>query len=136
MNITITKAEGKVPVSILQIHGNVDGSNYTDLIDAVKQLVKDGTKDVLLDLSDVPFLSSAGIVALHNIAKMLRGQEAGKKEEGWDAFRAIDKERDKGAQKHLKLLNPSAKVDSVLTMAGLKDFLEIYTDRDQAIASY
>jgi hypothetical protein len=33
MEITVTTQQGKVPVTVLQPHGDVDASNYTELVD-------------------------------------------------------------------------------------------------------
>jgi anti-anti-sigma regulatory factor len=91
---------------------------------------------MLLDLSDTPYMSSSGLVALQSIASLMRGETSANPEEGWGAIRAIDRHRESGLQKHLKLLGPQPRVERVLEMVGFTRFLEVYTDLETAIASF
>ncbi len=136
MKITVRQVQGRVPITVLQPHGDLDASNYKDLIAKGQEVYSAGARDILLDLSDVPYMSSSGLVALHNIAVMLRGEKPPSTESGWEAFHAISRDRDRGFQQHLKLLNPQPNVDKVLETAGLKRFLKVYTDLETAIASF
>jgi anti-anti-sigma regulatory factor len=136
MNITISQAQGRVPVTVLHIEGDLDGSSYTDLIAKGEEVYNAGRRDILLDLSNMDYMSSSGLVALHSIALMLRGEEPSDPESGWEAFHAIDRDRDSGPQQHVKLLNPNPQVDKVLETVGFKQFFEIHTDLSTAIASF
>jgi anti-anti-sigma regulatory factor len=136
MHITATQVQGKVPVTVLSIQGEVDASNYKRLIARAKEAYNAGTRDIILDLSEMPFMASSGLVALHSIALLLRGEEPPDPEAGWGAIRAIDRDRDTGPQQHIKLLNPQPRVDRVLEMAGFKQFFEVYTDLETAVASF
>ena len=136
MGITVHQAKGKVPVTVLQPHGDLDASNFRDLIAKAKEAHSAGARDILLDLSDTPYMSSSGLVALHSIATMLRGETPPDLESGWGAFRSIDRDKDLGPQQHFKLLNPQPEVDKVLELAGFKRFLEVYTDLETAVASF
>jgi anti-anti-sigma regulatory factor len=136
MDITVSQIQGRVPVTVLQFHGDLDASNYQDLIAKAQQAYDDGARDLLLDLSDTPYMSSSGLVALQSIAAMLRGEEPLDPEAGWGAYHAIHRDREGGFQEHLKLLSPEPRVDQVLEMVGFRRFLEVYTDLDSAIASF
>jgi anti-anti-sigma factor len=136
MSITIDQAQGKVPVTILGVQGDLDASNYQDVIDSATQAYQAGARDILIDMSDVTFMSSSGIVALHSIALLVRGKELPDPEYGWEAFRTLDRDRDSGIQEHVKLLNPQPQVERSLELTGLKQFFEIYTDLDTALASF
>jgi anti-anti-sigma regulatory factor len=136
MTITISRVPGSVPVTILHMHGDLDASTYQDLIAKAQEVHQAGTRDILLDLSDTPYMSSSGLVALHSIAAMLRGEAAPDPEAGWQAFRAIDRDRDTGFQAHFGLLSPQLRVRHVLEMVGFQRFLHIYDDLDTAIASF
>ena len=81
-------------------------------------------------------MSSSGLVALQSIAALLRGEEAPDPEAGWQAFRAIHRDRDAGFQTHVKLLSPQPRVESILEMVGFNRFLEVFTDLEVAIASF
>jgi anti-anti-sigma factor len=136
MDITVSHAQGRVPVTVLHVHGEVDASTYQDLIARAQEVCAAGTRDVLLDLSDVPYMSSSGLVALQSIAALLRGDEITDLRSGWGALRAVERDRDTGLQSHFKLFNPQSRVDHVLEVVGFKRFLEIYTDLEEAVASF
>ena len=136
MDVTVSETQGRVPVTILRTHGELDASNYQDLIAAAREVYDEGARNVLLDLSDTPYMSSSGLVALQSMAALLRGEEPPDLEAGWAAFRSIDRDRDTGFQLHLKLLNPQPRVDHVLDMVGFKRFLEVHTDLETAVASF
>ncbi len=136
LEITVCQVQGRVPVTVLQPHGDVDTSNFRQLIAKAKDVYDAGARDILLDLSDTPYLSSSGIVALHSIAVMLRGEEAPDQESGWETFRDVRRSLDLGPQQHFKLLNPRPDVDKVLDMTGFKRLMEVYTDLETAVASF
>lgn len=136
MNLTVDQAQGRVPVTVIGIHGDLDGSNYQTLIAKAKEIYDAGVRRLVLDMSDMPFMSSAGLVALHSIVKLLQGGKAPDPESGWEAFHAIGRDRDAGQQSVVKLLNPQPKVDKTLDMTGMKTFFEIHTDLAAAVASF
>jgi anti-anti-sigma factor len=137
MEITVTQAHGTSdPVTVLGTHGDLDASNYQDLIARAQEAYNAGTRNLLLDLTDTPYMSSSGLVALQTIASLMRGERQTDSEEGWGAIRAIDRHRDSGIQQHLKLLSPQPRVKRVLDMVGFTRFLEVYTDKDAAVASF
>ncbi|HEX8990478.1 MAG TPA: STAS domain-containing protein [Anaerolineales bacterium] len=136
MEITVSTQQGAVPITVVQPHGDVDASNYAQLISKMESLQKDGAKDFILDLSDVPFMSSAGLVALHTMTLMLRGETPPDPQSGWVALKSIDRSRDAGMQKHLKLLQPQPYVADTFDKAGFTQFLEIFADLKQAVAAF
>jgi anti-anti-sigma regulatory factor len=137
MDITITDAQGNVAVKVLQPHGNLDGSTYLDLIAEAEEQYNADARNMIIDLSDTSFVSSSGLVAIHRICLLLRGEEVPDPETpGWEAHRAIKRDVDGGVQEHLKLLSPQPAVEKVLDMAGFTQFLEIHTDLDAAVASF
>lgn len=137
MEITVTEVQGaSAPVTVLGTHGDLDASNYQDLIARAQEAYDAGMRDVLLDLSDTPYMSSSGLVALQTIASLMRGEKNPDQEEGWGAIRAIDRHRESGIQEHMKLLSPQPRVERVLDMVGFTRFLEVHTDLETAIASY
>jgi len=136
MEILVEQAKGKVPVTILKLQGELDGSNYLDVISKAKELYHAGTRDILLDMSQVNFMSSAGLVALHSIALLMRGDSPEDPESGWEVFHAIDRDRESGVQKHMKLLNPQPKVVSTLHKTGMDVFFDIHQNLQMAISSF
>jgi hypothetical protein len=87
-------------------------------------------------MSELTFLSSAGLSALHRITRVFRGDDRSTFEEGWAALRAMGRERDGGLQEHVKLLSPDEKIQSTLDTVGFNSFFEIYTDLQTALESF
>ena len=136
MYIIAEEVQGEVPVTVLQIHGELDRSNYQLVIDRAREAYDAGARDLLLDLEYVPFMGSSGLAAFHSIALLVRGETPPDPEAGWGTLRSMDREQEAGLQQHVKLLNPQAKVERVLKMAGFDRFFEIYSDREEAVASF
>ena len=136
MKCDVGVAQGRVPVTVLCPQGDIDASNYQDLIAEAQTAYRAGAQDILLDLGDVPFMSSSGLVALQSIAALLRGEEPPDPEWGWAAIRTAARDRDLGAQEHFKLSNPQPEVDRVLEIVGFKRYLQVFDDRQAAIDSF
>jgi anti-anti-sigma regulatory factor len=136
MNITIEKIEGKTPVTILGTHGDLDASNYQDLIACAREARTAGARCLLIDMSGTPFMSSSGLVALHTVALLMQGQALPDPDLGWGAIHAIGAQSDGSTQRQVKLLNPQPQVDRALEKTGLKPFFEVYTDRSAALTSF
>ena len=136
MDIFVSQAQGNVPVTVLKLNGQLDGQNYQDLIAKAQEVYKAGARDILLDLADLTYISSAGLVALHSVALLLRGEELPDTEGGWSAYRSMGRSSEAGVQKHVKLLNPREEVKSVLEMVGFERVFEVHTDLDQAVQSF
>ena len=138
MEIIISHKQGAASVSVMQLRGALDGSSYEKFIAEAQELYDGGTGNLLVDMSELSFLSSAGLAALHRTARVYRGEDRSTLEEGWAAIHAMGKERDSGSgfQEHIKLLNPNESIQDVLETVGFKAFFEIYTDMDAAVASF
>ena len=136
MQITIAKEQGKEPITVIQLNGQLDGQTYQNLITKALEVSKEGAKNVILDMTDLTYISSAGLVSLHTIALMLKGEAMPDPEEGWAALKSMGNVNDAGIQKHVKLLNPRPEIVSVLDMVGFSAFFEIFTDKQAAIDSF
>lgn len=136
MNMSVSQAQGNVPVTVIKVDGQLDGQNYQELITKAQELYKEGTRDFLLDLSELTYISSAGLVALHSMALLARGEELPDTEGGWSAYRSMGRSSEAGMQRHVKLLNPRSEVMGVLDMVGFSNVFEIYTDLDEAVKSF
>jgi anti-anti-sigma regulatory factor len=136
MNITISQSQGRVPISVIAVDGKLDGQTYQDLILKARELYEAGVRDILIDLTELTYISSAGLDSLHTIALLLRGESLPDHEQGWASVKSMDRGRDTSVQKHIKLLNPQAEVKSVLEMVGFSQMFEIFSDRVTAIQAF
>ena len=134
MEIKVSTENGRVPITIIHVDGNIDSASYEAFTVKAEDLIKGGTRYVLVDLSHVPFVSSAGLRALHGIFNQLRTlhPDTNLSEE------AIKKGIAAGTYKspHLKLLNLSKEAHTAFTMSGFDMFIEAYTDKAKAVASF
>ena len=136
MNISVSQAQGNVPVTVIKLDGQLDGQNYQELISKAQELHQAGARDFLLDLSDLTYISSAGLVALHSVALLAKGEALPDTEGGWSAYRSMGRSSEAGMQRHVKLLNPKSDVRGVLDMVGFGNVFEIFNSREEALNSF
>jgi anti-anti-sigma regulatory factor len=136
MNISVSQMQGSVPVTVVKLEGQLDGQSYQDLIARARELHQAGARDFVLDLSDLTYISSAGLVALHSVALLVKGEELPDPEQGWATYRSLGRTSAAGVQSHIKLVNPRDEVKSVLHMVGFTDVFAIYKDLDEAVKSF
>lgn len=138
MNIAVEHVTADVPVTVMRLAGELDASNYQELIRQAEELYQAGTRHLLLDLSELSFLASSGLVALHSMALTLRGEKAPDPEAGWDIVHAIGHEVSTATtpQSRLKLLKPQPRVVRTLDVSGFSRLLSVYDDQEEALASF
>ena len=134
MEIKISTENGRVPVTVLHVDGNIDSSTYEQFQSAAKKLIDEGARYILVDLSHAPFVSSAGLRALHTLFNELRSRnpEANLSDE------QMKKGISAGTYKspHLKLLNLSPEAKTAFETSGFDMYIDTFTDMKKAIASF
>ena len=134
MEIKVSTESGRVPVTVLHVDGNIDSSTYEQFQSTARKLVAEGARYMLVDLSHAPFVSSAGLRALHTLFNELRSRnpEANLSDE------QMKKGISAGTYKspHLKLLNLSPETKTAFETSGFDMYIETFTDRNAAIASF
>jgi hypothetical protein len=132
MEIVVSTKEGRVPITIFSVKGEISAASYEQLQQQAQDAFTAGMRNLILDLTDVTFVSSAGLRAIHHIFSLL---QAAFPEESNEAMRKGVKE---GTFKspHLKLVHPTRNVHETLKTAGFDMFLEIHPNRQAAIASF
>lgn len=136
MELNISTHQGKAPVTVIKVSGSIDSLTYPTLLDKVNELKAGGVQYLLLDLAETTYLSSAGIMALYNINKVMKDEPANEFADGWSTLRNMDREKVRGKQKLVKLLNPQLRVLNLLEMVGFDQFFEIYTNLEEALRSF
>lgn len=132
MEITISIHQTDEPVAIMSIKGDIDASNFMELLTKAQEIHKNPARNLILDLSEVPYISSAGLVAIHKIALLYSGVP--QKMETAEA--RPDFTHSSSARKRVKLLSPQPAVDQILDTAGLKLFFKVFDDLESAIRSF
>jgi len=113
--VQISQAQGRVPVTVFHLQDRVNLGNFAELEDTAKEAYDNGMRDLVIDLSETPSLTSIGVRALVVIHRML----------------SID-----GGTKHLKLAGPIPYVREMLQISGVTEYIEIYDTMDEAVASF
>jgi anti-anti-sigma factor len=132
MEITVSNQFARVPVTVFHIKGDIDTNTAGQLQEQAEQAIQGGTHYLLLDLSEVPYVSSYGIRAISHIFSLLRDQSAG------DDDASLSKGLRDGRYKspNLKITNPSKPVLNVLSATGMDMFLEIHNNLHEAVTSF
>ncbi len=134
MDLTVEQEPGAITIFVLT--GELDYSNFEQLVDAARQACQQGARRLLLDLAGLEYMGSSGLVALHAVAMIFSGQEPPDPEEGWAAYRTLTDDVEGHTHEFVKLLRPSAQVVSVLERTGMRQFFEVHVDRSAAVASF
>jgi len=129
MEITIEQV--KDTLAVMHLAGDINASNYVEIMDKAREIYNNPATDLILDLSGVPTISSTGVVGIHKIALLYSGiaQEV-EENENPDFTHAAT------ARKHVKLLSPQPAVEKTLEQAGMKLFFKIFTDLEDAVKSF
>ena len=134
MDIRVSVANGSVPITVLQVIGSIDASSYIKFQQTAEEAIANGAHHILIDLSEAPFVSSAGLRALHTIFNKLRESDPNDTRSDEDVRKGINAGTYKSP--HLKLLNLSKETQATFELSGFDMFLETFTNREAALASF
>ena len=132
MNISVTQEQARVPVTVLQVVGKTDSASADEFEKKVMEVIDAGARYLVLDLSKIPYMSSAGLRVLQEVFNKLRSLSDGKDDK--EMYRQINDGSFKSP--HLKLLKPTKEVLEVLKMSGFDMLVPIEKDLQTAIASF
>jgi ABC-type transporter Mla MlaB component len=130
METTVSQLQHNPPVTVLKLAGDLNAATFEQFQSEAKKAIDAGAHNLLVDLSAVHYMSSAGMRALNQIFDWLSGSP----EENAAIKKAVATGKVKSP--HLKLLSPTPHVLEALKTAGFDMFLEIHHDLKQAIASF
>jgi anti-anti-sigma factor len=134
MEIKVSKESARVPITVLHVDGNIDSSTYDKFQSTVKQIIEEGARYILVDLSHAPFVSSAGLRALHAIFNELRTRNPEANLSDQQMREGISAGTYKSP--HLKLLNLSPETRTAFETSGFDMYIETYSDMKTALASF
>ncbi len=132
MDITVSQEQGRVPITILQLKGDLNAATYEQFQQQAQQAIQAGTQHLLIDLGGVPYMSSAGMRALNQIFNWLNERAP----VGTQPASSAQVMSGKFRSPYLKLLNPTPRVLQALKLAGFDMFLETFKNRQEAVASF
>ena len=126
--INSTQEQGNAPVTILHLRGPLDGDTEGQLLEQARQAHEGGASHLLLDLSEVTILTSAGLRAIQNILKLFtpRQDREVMRQHGAEPYKSP----------YFKLVCPNPEMYYVLNIAGFLQNLLIYNDLNEAVRSF
>jgi anti-sigma B factor antagonist len=137
MQTRVDRIEAGVPITVMALDGELDASNYLRFVDDVRDLYASGTRSLLLDLSDLSFMASSGLVALFSVVKVMNGEEPPDPEYGWGAFHEVSRGVEEGnVQTAVQLCCMKPAVSEVLGRTGIDRLFRIHPDRESAVAAF
>ena len=128
MNITVTVQQARELVAVMHIQGEINASNFVQIVDKAREIYQNPARNLIIDMSEVPSISSTGLAAVHKIALLYSGLPEEKAHP--------DLTHSSNARKYVKLLNPQPAVDKALETAGLKLFFKVFHDLESALNSF
>ncbi|MBI5962153.1 MAG: STAS domain-containing protein [Chloroflexi bacterium] len=118
LKITKEQAQAKVPVTVFHLRGWLDAQNEEALLAAARDAYEEGSRFLLLDLSEVDTLTSAGMRAVQKVYKLYTPAE--------EHFKVA----------RVKLCNAPPQVYHVLGITGFLQNIPNYENMQSAIDSF
>jgi anti-anti-sigma factor len=132
MEISTEQIAAKKNVTVIRLQGDFDLVGAQQFDQQISGMEKSAANSILIDLSGVHFMSSAGIRSLNELFYTLHPYDQEKfKQEISPGIRS-------GTYKapNLKLLKPNEMVANTLKMVGLDMYLEVFEDENTALQSF
>ncbi|MCB9451672.1 MAG: STAS domain-containing protein [Anaerolineaceae bacterium] len=99
-------------ITLVEVRGRIDSMNAHQLGEGLSGEIDNGHIQLVLDLSQVDYMSSAGLREIVSALKKVQGQG------------------------DVRLAQPSPRVREVLEMAGLDTIFRIFDTQAEAVGSY
>ena len=100
-------------VAVMAVTGRVDSATAPELESKLRELVDSDKNQIVLDLKEVEYMSSAGLRAMVSTLKAV-----------------------KRVNGDLRIASPSPRVEEVLRLAGLTSIFSIHSTQEEAVASF
>ena len=112
--VEISHVQGHPPVTIFHLQDRVNMGNFAEIEELAKEAYNYGVRDMVIDLSKTPSMTSIGIRALITIYRVL-SQNGGQ---------------------HLKLASAAPAISEMLEIAGVTQHIEIFATVEDAVNSF
>ena len=116
--IVSEQVQAGVPVTVFHIRGWLDAQSEAQLLENARLAYDEGARYLLINMSDLDTLTSAGMRALQKVYQIFTPKE--------DQFKIA----------HLKLCNAPPQIYNVLGITGFLQNIPIYESMDTALDSF
>lgn len=118
LKITIEKKQARESVTIFHIGGWLDAQSEPQLLEAARLAYDEGARYLLIEMSELDTLTSAGMRALQKVYQMYTPKEEQMK------------------MAHLKLCNAPPQIYNVLGITGFLQNIPMYESTESALYSF
>jgi anti-anti-sigma factor len=118
LRISSEQTQVDLPVTVLQLRGWLDAQSEEQLLEAARSSYDGGARYLLIDMSELDTLTSAGMRALQKVYQIFTPKE--------DHFKIA----------HMKLCNAPPQIYNVLGITGFLQNIPMYESREAALQSF
>ncbi len=118
LKITSEQVQASVPVTVFYLRGWLDSQSEEQLLETARLAYDEGARYLLINMSDLDTLTSAGMRALQKVYQIFTPKE--------DHFKVA----------HLKLSNAPPQIYDVLGITGFLQNIPMYESMDTALDSF
>lgn len=128
LTITVSQVQGDVAVTVLHVAGHLHGATEQQLVDQARQAREDGATHLLLDLTGLEVLSSAGLRGIQSVFKLFTPPS--------DTAVIRRHEEEPYKSPFMKMACPNPQIYYILNITGFLQNILIYNNLDDAIKSF
>lgn len=118
LTISTEQKQADVPVTVFKLRGWLDAQSEEQLLEAARTTYDEGARFLLIDMSDLDTLTSAGMRALQKVYQIFTPRE--------DQYKLA----------HLKLCNAPPQIYNVLGITGFLQNIPMYESQESALQSF
>jgi anti-anti-sigma factor len=118
LRISSEQTQVDLPVTVLQLRGWLDAQSEEQLLEVARSSYDGGARYLLIDMSELDTLTSAGMRALQKVYQIFTPKE--------DHFKIA----------HMKLCNAPPQIYNVLGITGFLQNIPMYESREAALQSF
>lgn len=134
MTIEVEHLGGSPAVTVVALDGELDASNYEQVIEVVRDAYVRGSRGLVLDVARLSFMASSGLFALHSALRIMRGETPPDPEMGWGALHEMSNDHDTAAA-IVRIAAPQNAIGRVLERTGMMQLFGIDANRADAVAA-
>ena len=118
LRISSEELQADVPVTVFRLRGWLDAQSEEQLLETARTTYDGGARYLLIDMTDLDTLTSAGMRALQKVYQIFTPKE--------DQFKLA----------HLKLCNAPPQIYNVLGITGFLQNIPMYESQETALQSF
>ncbi|MGB0748612.1 MAG: STAS domain-containing protein [Magnetospiraceae bacterium] len=116
LTIRVSQSDGSVPITVLHVAGDLDADTYQDLDAKATEATDGGAQNIILDLSGINYMSSAGFRSVHLIYMAVKGSP--------------------GPGPHLRLVCPTESTQRMMKTMGFDTYIPVHKEMREAVDAF